>query len=130
MYGNDEEIVRFSPVLRLYCTSGILFLHTFDVFCIGIEKCFVVFFKGNAIFVDRFNPKRAKEALIRSAETVRDKKLSVLVFPEGTRNHEGGMLEFKKGAFNIAVQVLKFFAFFSIYFYLVNVCAIRSIFLF
>uniref|UniRef100_A0A0N5AEJ6 1-acyl-sn-glycerol-3-phosphate acyltransferase n=1 Tax=Syphacia muris TaxID=451379 RepID=A0A0N5AEJ6_9BILA len=57
-----------------------------------------------SIFVDRFNHKRAHESLLKSAELIRDKKLSLAVFPEGTRNHGGGLLPFKKGAFNIAVQ--------------------------
>lgn len=57
------------------------------------------------IFVDRSNPQKAISTLQQASETLKSKNLSVLVFPEGTRArlNETTMLEFKKGAFHIAV---------------------------
>ncbi|KAL7077349.1 hypothetical protein ACQ4LE_003346 [Meloidogyne hapla] len=59
---------------------------------------------SNSIFVDRNNKNNAKEALNDAITKMKDKKLKVWVFPEGTRHHQHGLLPFKKGAFNIAVQ--------------------------
>ncbi|VDM23621.1 unnamed protein product [Toxocara canis] len=59
---------------------------------------------ANTIFVDRFNREKAMHSLKECVQRIVDKKLSLLIFPEGTRNHEGGLLPFKKGAFNVAVQ--------------------------
>ncbi|VDD87083.1 unnamed protein product [Enterobius vermicularis] len=64
----------------------------------------VVNHQCRSVFVDRFNHKKALQSLTKCADNILSKNLSVVVFPEGTRNHEGGMLTFKKGAFNIAVQ--------------------------
>ena len=58
----------------------------------------------NAVFVDRFNHEKASKALDGAVETILGKNLKIWVFPEGTRFVGKGMLPFKKGAFNIAVQ--------------------------
>lgn len=63
----------------------------------------VAAFMARAVFVDRFNRERAKQSITECAEIIKQKNLSVWMFPEGTRNHGDGMLEFKKGAFNISV---------------------------
>lgn len=64
----------------------------------------LVAFLSNVIFVDRFNPTKAKQAIESAVETILRKKMKLWVFPEGTRFQGRGMLPFKKGAFNIAVE--------------------------
>lgn len=61
-------------------------------------------FLSNAIFVDRFNHDSACKALDAAVKTILEKNLKIWVFPEGTRFKGKGMLPFKKGAFNIAIQ--------------------------
>ncbi|VDN07135.1 unnamed protein product [Thelazia callipaeda] len=58
---------------------------------------------SRAVFVDRFNREKALQSLEECAKKITRQSLSVLIFPEGTRNHGEHMLEFKKGAFNLAV---------------------------
>lgn len=60
-------------------------------------------FLCQAVFVDRFNPEKATQSLKQCANKIIRQRLSVFIFPEGTRNHGNKMLEFKKGAFNLAV---------------------------
>ena len=55
------------------------------------------------ISIDRSNRKSAFESLERAAETIRN-GTSVLIFPEGTRSRDGGILPFKKGGFVLAVD--------------------------
>lgn len=55
------------------------------------------------ISIDRSNRKSAFESLARAAKTIRE-GTSVLIFPEGTRSREGGLLPFKKGGFVLAVD--------------------------
>lgn len=55
--------------------------------------------------MDRFNRERALQSLEECSKKVIQQKLSVFIFPEGTRNHGDGMIEFKKGAFNLAIFV-------------------------
>jgi len=56
------------------------------------------------IFVDRKNPKLASEKLNSVAKTMKEDKVKLWVFPEGTRNSDKDieMLPFKKGAFHVA----------------------------
>lgn len=53
--------------------------------------------------VDREDP-RAGVQVIRAAIDRLDKRVSVMIFPEGTRSKDGEMLDFKTGAFRIAIQ--------------------------
>ncbi|KAI8333338.1 hypothetical protein BC941DRAFT_434446 [Chlamydoabsidia padenii] len=61
---------------------------------------------SNAIFLDRKNRTNALKEARQAAENINKKKISVWLFPEGTRGHssEVDLLPFKKGAFHMAVQ--------------------------
>ncbi|KAI7860442.1 hypothetical protein BDC45DRAFT_552686 [Circinella umbellata] len=61
---------------------------------------------AKAIFLDRKNRDNAIKEAKQAAEDINKKKISVWLFPEGTRGHasELDLLPFKKGAFYMAVQ--------------------------
>ncbi|TVQ39010.1 MAG: 1-acyl-sn-glycerol-3-phosphate acyltransferase [Wenzhouxiangella sp.] len=55
------------------------------------------------IFVDRSNPEQARSAV--NAAVARLKPgTGILFFPEGTRSRSGRLLDFKKGAFRVAIE--------------------------
>lgn len=56
------------------------------------------------IFVDRTNPKGIKRTIEEAKKTLQG-GMSVVVFPEGTRSDNGKMKKFKKGAFQLAVDL-------------------------
>ncbi|MDX3773316.1 1-acylglycerol-3-phosphate O-acyltransferase [Chromatiaceae bacterium AAb-1] len=58
---------------------------------------------GN-ILIDRNNKSRAVGTMQGTANRIRRRKLSVWMFPEGTRSYGKGLLPFKMGAFHIALQ--------------------------
>jgi len=58
---------------------------------------------GN-ILIDRKNKGRAHGTIEQAAEAIRSRKLSILLFPEGTRSYGRGLLPFKTGAFRTAMQ--------------------------
>ncbi len=57
---------------------------------------------GN-ILIDRKRAGRAHDTMTQTLEKVRNEKLSVWLFPEGTRS-KNGLLPFKSGAFRLAQQ--------------------------
>lgn len=56
------------------------------------------------IFIDRKRTGDAISVMSEVAQTLLTQDVRVWVFPEGTRNHNGSMLPFKRGAFHLAVQ--------------------------
>ncbi|ETE58413.1 1-acyl-sn-glycerol-3-phosphate acyltransferase alpha, partial [Ophiophagus hannah] len=59
---------------------------------------------GGIIFINRKKTKDAISVMSEAAQTMLSQDVRVWVFPEGTRNHNGSMLPFKRGAFHLAVQ--------------------------
>ena len=63
-----------------------------------VHKCFF-------IPIDRDNNREALKTIKRAANFLEEKKVSIGVYPEGTRNKDEGLLPFKNGAFKIATRV-------------------------
>lgn len=57
---------------------------------------------GN-ILIDRRDSGRAKDTLLQTVTKIKQRRLSVFFFPEGTRSYGRGLLPFKTGAFRIAL---------------------------
>ena len=58
---------------------------------------------GN-ILIDRNNKSKALNTMLAAAERINRDRLSVWMFPEGTRSYGRGLLPFKMGAFHIAME--------------------------
>ncbi|WVR06222.1 hypothetical protein IAU60_003252 [Kwoniella sp. DSM 27419] len=61
---------------------------------------------SGTVFIDRSNNKSAIASMTQAGEDMKRKRISLWIFPEGTRHlsAEPDLLQFKKGAFYLAVQ--------------------------
>ena len=58
--------------------------------------------RGLYIPIVRGNPRQGLEAILRGIDLIKQNKVSVGIYPEGTRSQDGVIQEFKPGAFKIA----------------------------
>jgi len=58
---------------------------------------------GGYLPIDRSNPRRAHESMIRAAQRIKD-GTSIVIFPEGTRSQDGKLKEFKSGGAILAIK--------------------------
>lgn len=64
----------------------------------------VFFWASGNILLNRQRHRRAVAGIQQAVDALRDRGLSIWIFPEGTRNRaETGLLPFKKGAFHMAI---------------------------
>lgn len=63
----------------------------------------IYWLSGN-ILIDRKNSSRAANTISDAADKINSRKISVWMFPEGTRSYGKGLLPFKTGAFRTAEQ--------------------------
>ncbi|KAL7978458.1 hypothetical protein Chor_004275 [Crotalus horridus] len=80
--------------------------------CVQIAKREVLFmgpvglvtYLGGVIYINRKRTGTAKSVMSEVSQAMMSDNLKVWIYPEGTRNMNGDLLPFKKGAFHLAVQ--------------------------
>ncbi|XP_008216219.1 1-acyl-sn-glycerol-3-phosphate acyltransferase alpha isoform X1 [Nasonia vitripennis] len=60
---------------------------------------------SGTIFIDKKNWQKYGRILEDAIRAYKEQKVKVWIFPEGTRYHEGGIHEFKRGAFYMAIKL-------------------------
>ncbi|XP_054143396.1 1-acyl-sn-glycerol-3-phosphate acyltransferase alpha-like [Melozone crissalis] len=92
------DILVMMEILPRRCVpiakKEILYMGTFGLAC----------WLSGVIFIDRKRREESIGTLTEVAHSLHKDNLRVLIFPEGTRNHGGSMLPFKRGAFQLAVK--------------------------
>ncbi len=63
-----------------------------------------VYWLAGNVLIDRGNAQKAKQAMLQTTEVLQHQDTSIWVFAEGTRNLGQGLLPFKKGAFQMAIN--------------------------
>lgn len=56
------------------------------------------------IFINRMQSDRARDQLCTATTNIKNKKIKLWIFPEGTRRNTGHLHPFKKGAFHVAID--------------------------
>jgi 1-acyl-sn-glycerol-3-phosphate acyltransferase len=67
----------------------------------------VIYWLSANIMIDRKNTGSARNTLKETLDKMKEKKLSIWFFPEGTRSYGRGLLKFKTGAFRLALEAQK-----------------------
>ena len=59
---------------------------------------------AGTVIIDRKKPEKARQTLSEVGETRMGRGVAVIIFPEGTRNRNGKIGQFKKGGFVLAIE--------------------------
>lgn len=114
---SKEELEKYLPVVYVGNHQSALDVITYAVLpyervvAVGKKEIARIPFVGfifkacGNIFIDRQNRDSAMKTMKSVADEIRSRKVSVVMYPEGTRNRTGvGLLPFKKGAFHLAIE--------------------------
>lgn len=63
----------------------------------------LIYWLSGNIMIDRKNSGKARDTLSLTGDKMRERNLSIWMFPEGTRSRGKGLLPFKTGAFRLAL---------------------------
>ncbi|NWR81138.1 PLCA acyltransferase, partial [Centropus unirufus] len=92
------DFIMIAEILPSRCVpiakKEILYMGTFGLAC----------WLSGVFFIDRKKREESIATLTEVAHSLNKENFSVLIFPEGTRNHHGSLLPFKRGAFQLAVK--------------------------
>lgn len=88
--------------LGAFYTPFMTVLGKFELAFIPILGQFYVL--GGNMLIKRKNPKKAMQSMSAVERKLKEKRLSVLIFPEGHRNPLPNITKFKKGAFYTAIK--------------------------
>jgi len=95
---NTFDIFMFAYLKPRYTVSlgkiELLWVPLFGIF---------YYLTGN-ILVNRKNHQKALSSMKKVANTIKNKKLNIIIMPEGTRSNGKGLQPFKKGAFFTAIN--------------------------
>lgn len=64
----------------------------------------LVYWATGNIFIHREKRSSAIETMNKAGQIVKERQVSVWMFPEGTRSRGRGLLQFKTGAFHLAIS--------------------------
>ncbi len=67
----------------------------------------LIYWLSGNIMIDRNDSGKARDTLSLTGDKMRERNLSIWMFPEGTRSRGKGLLSFKTGAFRLAIAEKK-----------------------
>jgi 1-acyl-sn-glycerol-3-phosphate acyltransferase len=90
-------------ILALVTSLGIQYRWTIKKELLKTPLFGYALYASRNIFIDRSNPEKARESIRKGLERL-PAGVSIMFFAEGTRSPDGRLLNFKKGAFNVALE--------------------------
>jgi 1-acyl-sn-glycerol-3-phosphate acyltransferase len=90
-------------ILALVTSLGIQYRWTIKKELLNVPLFGHALYASRNIFIDRSNPEMARESIRKGLDRL-PSGVSIMFFAEGTRSPDGRLQDFKKGAFNVALE--------------------------